>query len=358
MTWRLRELLTEARSGIGPRGIAVGLIALTGLAAAATVSGMQAEGAIRQENSLRRDGSLVVAVQYRDGEDMERQRPLKGRDCERLNGLGGVQAAGGILLERPPAPVPFPEGPGIPALHVTPHALTVWQAEAPMDEIVIGPDLEDLGTVTVGTALIWDAGPAYQVGSRADAYIPHSGLRSAVMIPHHADANLSECWIKVSPGNQRLGLELATAVFSQAQVEIVPWLTAQTQTLSPTQQWHAFVDWHPWFAVAVFLALVIFVITWSRRSEMAVYRAFGTTNGELTLLITAETAVVLLPAALVACAISVTVTAGLADGTIPTDLASVIVRILGSTTLLTLGLTPVAARLAIRGTIADQLKDR
>lgn len=358
MTWRVGELWTEARADLGPRVRAVGWIAGVTLAAAGIATASFALGATGQEDNLRRDGSLVVVVQYQESSDMAHERTISGRACESLNSAEGVEAAGGRLIGTAPQPATFDGGPVLPAVYVTPHALRVWQPAAPLDEAVIGTDLEALGAATVGSHLLWPDGQTTVIEARTPTSLPPSVLRSSVMIPHLADAPLAECWIRMTPGNLSAGLDLAAAVFAQSEVDVVPWLAEQTQTMNPSQQWHAIADWHPWLAVAVLLTVIVLIVTWTRRAETGIYRAFGTTNTELTLLISTEVAIVALPAALWATVIAITGTALIADGPLSTDVVRLVVQVIASTTLLTLALTPIAARLALRGTILDQLKDR
>ncbi len=358
MTWRARELWTEARADLGPRTLAIGWIACVALAGAGLATASLALSATHQEDNLRRDGSLVVDVQYQESSDLTHQRTISGRACESLNTAEGVEAAGGRLLGTAPAPVTFRGGPVLPAVYVTPHALRVWQPDAALDGIVIGTDLEGLGAATVGSHLLWADGRTSVIEARAPTSLPPSVLRSSVMVPHLADAPLAECWIRMSPGNLSAGLDLASAVFAQSSVDVVPWLAEQTQTMNPSQQWHAIADWHPWLAVAALLAFIAFIVTWTRRAETGIYRAFGTTNIELTVLVSAEVAIVGLPAALWATVITITGTALIEQGPLSTDLVRLIVQVIASTTLLTLALSPAAARLALRGTILDQLKDR
>jgi hypothetical protein len=341
---------------MGPRQVAFGAVVFAVLCGAGLVYAVQGSGAIRQQEALESAGSLVVDVRYEEGNDLA--LPLDGRVCEALNSMAGVEAAGGVVLMSPDPVAAFKSGPPLPARYVTVNALRVWDPRAELGLIAVGGNLESTGAVSVGSTLVWGDGRTSIIATRAASLVAPDVLASAVVLPHVADAELQECWIKMVPGQLEAGVNLARAAFAGTGATIIPWLDEPKQIMTPAQQWHAFADGRPWVAVSILLAVFAGLLSWTRRSEFAVYRAFGTSDSQLVTMILIETLIAVLPATLGAVTVTPVVAASMVHETIDAELIEVVTRIVIAIAVLTVALTPLASRTALRGKIADQLKDR
>lgn len=142
--WRPGVLIGEALRNLGVRQVGVGLLLALVLSAVGVLSATQAGLARDQEVAGQLSGSLVWQVSAMP------ENPLSGNDCERLNWLRGVAAAGGIALVEPELALALNPPIPLPAKQITPHALRVWGSEAPTGGQIVGTDLEALGFASVG----------------------------------------------------------------------------------------------------------------------------------------------------------------------------------------------------------------
>src|SRR5690606_21734865 len=70
----------------------------------------------------------------------------------------------------------------------------------------------------------------------------------------------------------------------------------RTVLSSPEEQWQDYSSLRPGLAAGGLGALFISTFLWSRRSEFAAYRTFGTTSSQIGLMVLAELALVYVPA--------------------------------------------------------------
>lgn len=163
----------------------------------------------------------------------------------------------------------------------------------------------------------------------------------------------------MEPGATHHGREILQYAFgANSNTQIIPYLAPESGTASPSQQWHAYADKHPWIATSALVALVLAFSIWSRRSELAVYRAFGTPRSVIAGLISLETALIVIPATAVAILLTITISAISIGAPLGTDTVGLLLRTLASTALLGFALGTPLALIATKGRVTDQLKDR
>lgn len=350
--WRPNELVREATRNIGPRHLISGVLVTLLLTGLALLSSSQAFSSLEQEADRQGAGSLVVLVAA-DGE-----RPLNAATCESMNASAGVEAAGGIAATRPPPAQAFAGSAPVTTEYVTPHAIRVWDPTSTTATTVVGADLSATGAVGPGTVLLWPDGAQTRVASELTPSVPVTRLRSGVLVPRTTDTALSECWVRMSPGAVDYGVTLASYVFRDAGAQIVPFTTLSPGVKSPSQQWHAYADAQPWVVGALMLALVAGLTTWTRRTELAIYRAFGTGRAAITFMLLIEQAVVLLPSMIVASLLATLGSAAIAGHRLPPDVPWLINATIAAAGLLGYALSAITCQLGVAGGLAEQLKDR
>lgn len=349
--WRPRALAREAWENLGPRQVVHGALSVLVVTGIGLLYASSATSALAQEADRRAAGSLVVQA------IADPETSLSGHTCDRLNASDGVAAAGGIAAQRPVAPIAFPGGPPVPVEALTPRAIAVW-APGTWAGVAVGSDLLDTGAIAVGSTLTSLDGARVPVADVLPSGVPLTRLRSAVLIPVPPNTELSECWLRMAPGHLDDGLRLAEYAFADAQVRIIPFAEMPPDLLTPSQQWHSFARGQPWLAGSAILAAVSALLAWTRRAEFAVYRAFGTTRWVIAMMSLMESALVLVPALLLSCLLTVFGAWAMADGVLDPGLARLLAAVQGATVLTALGLSAVTVQLGLLGRVTDALKDR
>jgi len=290
--WRPDQLAGEAYRNLGPAHVVLGLLLALIVAGVAGYVGVQAQQALGQEAELRAAGSLVwVAAASDEG------RSLDGTACGRLGAIPGVAAAGGVAASSV-GPVYAFSGSRTPvrAVGLTPGALQVFVADAPPATPTLGRDLAALAGVGAGQWLIEDTGERTIHLEAVVDDAPSSLLTSTVTVPVLADTPLDACWIRMKPGAVAAGGDLLSFTYPDGQAVITRFLPEATGVLRPVEQWRAAMAVQPWLVGAAVIAITVVLVNWTRRTEHAVYRTFGTTRPALLLMITVELLLVALPA--------------------------------------------------------------
>ena len=289
----LRSLAREALRNLGPRHLAVGLISAGLLGASGTLVAAQAASALVQEQAIIDAGGTVWWVQSDASGD-----PVPVRICADLGRSGGVFSAGGVGESLDTWEV---AGLGSP-VSVDLGTVGLWSAWGRSDldgQLVVGSDLAELGTVGVGTRLA-NGREEVVVTARTDALIQPSRLRANVTIPHVADFVMSECWVRMEPAAFESGYELVVSAFAGYPVKIQAFAERSAGVLTPAEQWNQFASMPLWVFAGLLCGATVSLLAWTRRTELAVYRAFGTTKAELLALISTESALILTPATAIA----------------------------------------------------------
>ncbi|MCB1247051.1 MAG: hypothetical protein KDB69_07295, partial [Acidimicrobiia bacterium] len=113
-----------------------------------------------------------------------------------------------------------------------------------------------------------------------------------------------------------------------------------------------------WILAGAVIALTVWVMAWFRRSDIGLYRAFGTRTSGLTIIGSVEAIVPLVVGAIVGTMWGVVVAGILAGESMAADQWSIVGRSVASGLLLAIVAAPLPWAIASREPIADQLKDR
>lgn len=352
MTWRPRELAHEARVNLGPRHLAFAVVAFAAAVAVGLLTSAQARAALEQDDALRAAGSLVWTAAASD------ETPLSAATCEALNREQGVDAAGGIATIRPAPIYPFSGAQPVTVEHLTVHALSVWTWRGDTGDVIVGTDLEDTGTVALGSVLMSSAGEELRVDARTPGNLPMSRLRSGLLVPRAGDFGLAECWARMAPGSWDQGRELLAFSFAGTGARVTPFTVLPPGISTPADQWRAFAELHPWSVGGATIGLVALLTAWTRRPELAVYRAFGTRRAEIATMLFLEHTALLVPVAAAATTVSLLATAALGGGAVDPDVVAAVTGSVLAAASLGLALSTSLSLIAVRGTVVDDLKDR
>ncbi|RLP75067.1 hypothetical protein D9V32_11650 [Mycetocola tolaasinivorans] len=230
--------------------------------------------------------------------------------CENIARTEGVIAVGAILHREQIQLDTFP-GQNRELLRVSPGMVRIaWPGfEIPAAGIVAGRDLATQTGLVAGTSVTLSRAGTTEsrdiVGvagerSRVD------GLNSSLLEPDvRADQNTRECFVEFEPGAASAVLPvLRTAVPEQYGAITAPFLTKNALVGDPEKLLPQRASNWAWVAGAGVIALLLGVLWWSGRSEMALYRAFGVRPIQITLALALEVvATLLLPVAIGAAAV-------------------------------------------------------
>lgn len=351
--WRPDELAVEARRNLGPAHAVLGVLAAAVIAAAIALVLLQGHRALAQEAERRAAGSLVWTATASDA-----VTSLDGTTCARLSTLPGVAAAGGQVSQAPTGMYAFPGARPLPVIGLTPGAVQVFAPTAPWAATTVGADLAALGEIGPGSWLVDSTGARVVQIDTLLGSAPVGALSSAVTIPAAPDAPLDACWLRMQPAAVAYGRDVLLAAYPGGAATITPFVREQAGQITPLQQWERTIALRPWLAAGAVIAVTAGLLLWSRRTELAIYRAFGTPRSALLALVTTELTLVLIPALaggvlLASVAFAAWTRTGAPGPLIATALAQGV-----AAALLGLAVALVPAVLVTRGGLTDVLRDR
>lgn len=351
--WRVDQLLVEARRNLGPAHAVLGVLAVLVAGAVTALVLIQGSAALSQEAERRAAGSLVWSATASD-----LAGPLDGAACARLAGLPGVAASGGQAVEAPADLHAFRGGMPLAVAGLTPGAVQVFVPSAPWATATVGTDTVELGEVARGSWLVDGSGARVVQVTDVIAQAPVSALSSGITVPVDPASDLVTCWVRMEPGVAEQGGDVLTAAFPAGRAAVAPFLRDQAGALTPLARWEAVLGLHPWAIGGGVIAVTGLLLLWARRTEIAVYRAFGTSRVVAVASTAIELLLVLLPATVagvlagaVACA---GVTRAGASAALVATAAGQAVAAVCAGLVLTLVLAPLTTR---RG-LTDTLRDR
>jgi hypothetical protein len=161
----------------------------------------------------------------------------------------------------------------------------------------------------------------------------------------------------MNPGAVSEGGDLLTFTFRGTGAQVTPFLGSPAGLSSPAAQWHSFASLDVWAVAGLLLGALAGLATWTRRTEWAVYRTFGTRRVELVTVVGFES-IIMTPMVAV-CASLVTLAGGtLLFGPLPWEIYAVTGRYIAAAAAVGVVVSLLAAPAAMRGNLLEQLKDR
>ncbi|MFO7549457.1 MAG: hypothetical protein R6X29_11410 [Acidimicrobiia bacterium] len=242
----------------------------------------QVRAAVVADAELRSAGRYVYVARA--------EGSMSSIDATRCVALGHNPAAltaGGYKLD---GPVAIAKAPGelfearmtiggmltLLAPHNSPSPGDVYVAQAAASRI----GLADGGMVLLGHGL----GRARVSVVDMSARIPDPG--PWMWIPTAPVEKLHECWVEVIPAADRVAQQWITAWLSRGEgtVIVARLLGEDRLRTDPVAAFHGRPTRYAWAAAGSVVGIMIWLITWFRRSEMALYRTVGSSRGQTTLL--------------------------------------------------------------------------
>ena len=351
--WRPDQLATEARRNLGPAHAVFGCLAAVVIAAAVALILVQGQRALTQETQRRDAGWLVWTATPSDA-----VASLDGATCARLTALPGVAASGGQTAETPTGLFAFPGARPLPVVGLTPGAVQVFSPSTPWATTTIGADLAALGEVGPGSWLVDASGTrVVQVRNLIES-APVGLLSSSVTVLAPADSPLASCWVRMDPSAVDYGRDVLLAAYPGGSANVAPFMREQAGQVTPLQQWQRTVALRPWLVAGCLIAVTAGLLLWSRRTELAIYRAFGTPRLALLALVEAELGLVLLPALAGGILLGALGFATAARSGAPTSLVATALAQATAASLVGLVLALIPTLLVARGGLTDVLRDR
>ncbi|WP_123369992.1 hypothetical protein [Cellulomonas sp. PhB150] len=314
---------------------------------------VQGSHAINQESARRAAGSLVWTATATD-----LATPLDGTTCTRLAVLDGVAAAGGQSSTGLPELSAFPGGQPLPLTGLTPGAAQVFAPRAPWAATTVGADLAALNEVGDGSWLIDQEGARAQQVTAVISQAPIGALTSSVVVPIAPDAPLDACWIRMNPAAVAYGHDILATAYPDGVAAVAPFVRQQAGDVPPAQVWKRTVDQQPWLLAAAAVAAAAALALWARRTDLAVYRTFGTPRSAVVMLVVIENTLALAPAPAAGTLLGVLAHAMVTgSGALPALVVTAVAQAVAATlTALLIGVGLTIA--ATRGNVTDILRDR
>lgn len=355
--WRGRGLVGEALRNLifaWPRSIGMVVLAAVLLGTLAYVEFSYAQRLITEHRDLVAQGRNVLVVRANGGLDAGR--------CDALAGVAGVLASGGI---RPEGVVSLRHAPGTrfqlaaisdgavsvidPVRSKPVQRTTGWTlGAAAAAELGVGP-----GAVLTPTDM--PPAPVSNILS-ADSRFPELA-RSIIGIVAPSGV-FEECWTEFMPGALAGGEGMLRYWFREAdQLDVDGALPLNEFSRDLSAEFALRAVRYLWIVVAAVVFVLAGVVTWLRRTELALYRALGVSSAGLHLLAAVDAIVVFAVALVVglgvAMVLHLTIAVEWTAEVLATGLRSSV-----SATVLAAILAPLWIHVTSRTPIADALKDR
>lgn len=359
--WRIRALTREALTNVvADRWRTTVLAAISALLIGGlALSDYRTTGSLWTETQRRNHEGISVVIASSD-------TGLPAATCHALNARPDVRSAGGFR-SRGIATLATAPSIRFPAADITAGMLAIWDPTLTHTRTppatAVGESLRDELAVVPGSFLRLTGGQVLSVDA-VYAATNRSELQARWLVTLAAPVGrVDECWVEFTPGAQTAGRDIVTAAFTTQsnELNVRSLIDLGTHARSLADD---FADRpsRSLLPIAVIVTtLLACLMTWFRRSELALYRALGTTRLQLLWLAQVENLAVLTIGATVGGLWATFITHWQrATTTDPIPLltgASVATRTVAVTGLVLVCIAPVIT-LVVRGDIARDLKDR
>jgi len=297
--WRLRSLCQEGVRALGANEIrfAILFVFIAATASLTVLASLQASGrSIRLQHQLEQRGVNVVVVRSSSN--------IAWSQCAQFSLGRGVDRVGGVVESSQQRLIPG----GSQRVEMVTYAgdlLDIWTGTTQ-------PPKPFARSVSIGASLAAEIGAA--VGSRflvtdidgrgaieanvaevvdTSARVPTSDR--SIFVRTAPPARVAECWVEFAQRPDAVALTyLSASLFdtstgeSLGDVEIRPLLRATELTRDPLLEFRSRPSRNFWLVGAVGVGLVMALVSWTRRREMALYRAVGTRASHFVILAIVE----------------------------------------------------------------------
>lgn len=356
--WQLGTLLREGRRNVVAnvgRSIALMTLAVAAVAAITAAELTTTSRILEFQQRFARDGGYVLVAGTHDA-------GISAARCEALNQHAWVTASGSISNL---GPIEVSHAPGTlyQSHRATVGALRVWDVGVVRsadlsDGLVVGTSAATELGLRPGSRITLDATPL-RVGAVAAFTHRNPSIDRGIVIVAPPNGAADACWIEVLPGTEVAATDVVTTELTtgDAPVDVRPYRELDDYARDPLSELTQRPQAHAWAVIGALLVVVGWLGLWTRRSEIGLYRALGTTAPALVVMTAVETLLTTLPAAIAGLLWTVATIAATSQ---PPETQQVLIalRSVGSTVLVALTGVPLSTLWLGRGQIADQLKDR
>lgn len=349
-SWRTSAVLAEAGANAfaSRRRFAVLALVIAGLAAALTLGELLTwRELVTVEQRYTAAGGYVAVVSGPSGVDAAR--------CEEIGRHDAVIAAGSFRTIGQVASITAPRV-SLARLDVTAGLVGVWSpgtSARPATVLIGDAAARELGVVTGSWLGLSD-------GAEGQAQVIDTTARNALvarsimdLVPAAGPA--AECWVELQPAHAEAGARWLAAAFTSDEATVRPAIERGAFARDPEAAFVTRISGMGWIPASLVASGAIALLAVFRRSEIAVYRAFGLSRPGVLLLLQAETAIVVVMAVAVACAWSVLAFVGLTG--LDVRGVGVALRTVGLFVAATAITAPLLAMLTAWGSPAVLLKD-
>ncbi|MFU8841683.1 MAG: hypothetical protein ACNA8R_13335 [Nitriliruptoraceae bacterium] len=352
--WRLGQVASEALADLLGGSVRAVLLFMMLAGGFAVVVGAELEvsGQLRaQADNLRARGGDVAIVTAEEA-------PIEAATCEALGRRPHVVAAGS---SRGIGTVGFASAPGqtFELIEVTPGALAVWDpaAHLPRGGWLVGPAAADELGVRTGS-LLAEPGQQPQPVTVVEVAARNQFADRAILALVAAAGEVDGCWVEFRAAAASGGRTALPAAFAGVEVSVRPLVRLDEEfARDPRVDFERRPQRHLWVPVGALMTALLALGAFGRRSDMAVYRAFGLPRAGV--LAFHQTQVLVLAVAAFAAAVPWALAAYAALEGLPSpDQVVLATRTSARALLLIVAVAPWLAALAGRGSPAALLKER
>jgi len=351
--WRLRSLLFEGISNVRAsmaRSLVLGAALCAAFIALAFAELSFSGGLEDQARTFAAAGGYVAVVSGPDG--------VSGADCALLGSASDAVSAGAVRTVGETTAGNAPEV-AFRRLEATSGLVQVWDpstSAAPGPGMIFGASAADELGLKSGSWVSVGGAPATQVGVIHPEPRGPFGARAVIDIVSPA-GRFDECWVEYDPATFATRLRSLPAAFAPDEVDARRVVDRGQFALDPAVLFADRPQRWGWLPLGLIGAAMVALMAIFRRSEMAVYRAYGLPRVGLMLLHQVETLLVLVAALLTGLIWAVLIQAVTSDlpsleqvwiATTSVTEAAAVVLVLG----------PLGGVLAARGDPSILLRDR
>ncbi len=359
--WRLRSVLREAGLNVANGGVRTLLMAVV-LAALLTMGGLLEAHSVQQiverDVDLARRGRFVLQITPGSND----RSPLDARACERLVGQDGVIASGSVL-DNDLVPLRLPPGTTLRRITVTPGLYDVFDLTAGNGNgtarIFAGHEAADELELAQGAPIAFQTARHSElltVGFVAETSVVRYPLADRAILVPAVGSETRVCYVEADPrifNDYRSGGVASLDTLTEG----TPTVTALAHVEkgeTPSERYASRLSRFASYAAGIAAAAVFAVDLQTRRKEIGVYRATGTTRSATFLIFYADQILTLVAGCVIAAFATSTlvVTSGLGRQAALHGLGalSTAVPIAG------IGLVPIVATAICRRDIISTLK--
>lgn len=312
---------------------------------------------LQYQREFEARGGYVVVAFSEDG--------LTVSSCERLASFEGIRTAGAVKVR---GRISFDHAPG---------TIYQWVTITPGAIQVLGGG--EMSSLSHGSGFMIGSTAAEELGRESGMHLTSPevpGIRRVsdvtdftlrnpasdrwVMAIQTPTGTASECWVEFSPSAYAHASDLIRTLFSGSHdvtdLSLSPLLRRNDLARNPAAEFASRPEAHYGLYVGIAAAAFFWAITWSRRAELALYRAVGSARIEVAAMLQIESVILVLIGVGIGSAWALAVFGMTGDASVTPSQLLIAVRSVLLYVLVISSIAPLAVMLVGRETVPQQLK--